>query len=341
MKKKAGMLIGICILMILWIPAWIIFSPVVNSDMQSYRFKVRPGTSFNGILNLLLAEKLIDDGFKINTTAKIFGLKTKLKAGKYEIPAAVSSYRLLKILSTGKVSSEKVTIREGLQSRQIAAILAKEIEIDSTQFMSLVYDGYFAESLDIEAGSLEGFLFPNTYYFVWGMDEKSVIKHMVGEFNRQFNDTLRQRLRASKYSLIEILTLASIVEGEAVLDSERETIAAVYHNRLKKRMPLQADPTIQYIIADGPRRLLKRDLQIDSPYNTYKYRGLPPGPINNPGIRSLAACLNPAKVDYLYFVARGDGSHIFSRTLNEHLRAKAEFDKYRRAIRRQRKANNG
>lgn len=341
MMKKAGLLIGAGVLLILFIPGWIMFSSVVKNEAESYPFKVKPGTSFNGIMNLLLENKLIEGSFKINTTAKLLGLKSKLKAGKYEISSGVSSYRLLRVLAGGKVSAEKVTIREGLQSRQIAAILAREIEVDSTEFMRLVHEPEFIALLGVEAESLEGFLFPNTYHFVWGMSAKSVIKHMVQEFNKQFNNTLRQQLANSKYSLVEILTLASVVEGEAVLDSERETIAAVYHNRLKKRMLLQADPTIQYIIKNGPRRLLKRDLRIDSPYNTYKYRGLPPGPINNPGIKSIAASLNPANVNYLYFVAKGNGAHTFTRTLNQHLRAKAKFDKYRRAVRRRQKNENG
>lgn len=341
MKKKAGLLIGAGVLFILFIPSWIMFSSVVENELESYQIKIKPGTSFNGVVNLLLENDVINGSFKINITAKLWRLKSKLKAGKYEISSGVSSYRLLRILAGGRAKAEKVTIREGLQSRQIASILTRKIEMDSTEFMHLVHDREFIELLGMKAESLEGFLFPNTYHFVWGMNAKSVIKHMVLEFNKQLNDTLRQQLAHSKFSLVEILTLASVVEGEAVLDSERETIAAVYHNRLKKRMRLQADPTIQYIIKDGPRRLLKRDLRIDSPYNTYKYRGLPPGPINNPGIKSIAASLNPANVNYLYFVAKGNGAHTFTRTLNQHLRAKAKFDKYRRAVKRRRKNHSG
>ncbi|MDZ7265633.1 MAG: endolytic transglycosylase MltG, partial [candidate division KSB1 bacterium] len=135
-----------------------------------------------------------------------------------------------------------------------------------------------------------------------------------------------------------ILTLASIIEGEAMVDSERVLVSAVYHNRLQRGMLLQADPTIQYIIPDGPRRLLNRDLRIDSPYNTYLHAGLPPGPVNNPGLRSIYAALNPAPVDYLYLVARGDGTHIFSRNLREHQIAKQKFDMYRKMVNQKRRA---
>ena len=142
------------------------------------------------------------------------------------------------------------------------------------------------------------------------------------------------------WTVHQILTLASIIEGEAMVDSERAMVSAVYYNRLKQGILLQADPTIQYIIPDGPRRLLRKDLAIDSPYNTYLHPGLPPGPVNNPGLKSILAAINPAHVDYLYLVAKGDGSHIFSRTLREHQIAKQRFDEFRRMINRKKKAND-
>jgi len=138
---------------------------------------------------------------------------------------------------------------------------------------------------------------------------------------------------------LEIITLASIIEGEALYDVERPIISGVYHNRLQKRMKLQADPTIQYIIKDGPRRLLNKDLKIKSPYNTYLNKGLPPGPINNPGKESIIAALFPNENEYLYFVARGDGFHKFSKTEKEHLIAKKKFQKIRRQVRRRTKTN--
>jgi len=138
----------------------------------------------------------------------------------------------------------------------------------------------------------------------------------------------------------DVLALASIIEGEAMIDSEMVFISSVYHNRLKKGMRLQADPTIQYIIPDGPRRLLNRDLEIDSPYNTYKYAGLPPGPISNPGILAIRAAVSPAKTDNIFFVADGKGGHIFTKTLRQHLRAKAKFDEIRREVAREKRKNS-
>ena len=146
-----------------------------------------------------------------------------------------------------------------------------------------------------------------------------------------------RKLNEMSFTPHQVLTLASIIEGEALLDEERPVIASLYHNRLKRGMKLQADPTIQYIIKGPPRRLLIKDLKIDSPYNTYIYKGLPPGPINNPGEASIRATIFPADTNYLYMVAVGDGSHTFSRTLSEHNKAKEAFDKVRREVARERK----
>lgn len=285
----------------------------------------------------MLQGGLIRSRYKIGKAAQILRARSKIKAGKYLIPAKISSYRLLHMLVEGKVVPERVTIPEGLNSRQIAAIVQRQLAIDSTEFVQLVSDSGLARELGIQAPTLEGFLFPDTYRFNWGVDARTVITILVNQFKSHFDQALQRRASQLGMSLLETVTLASIIEGEAVVDSERVVISAVYHNRLKQGMRLQADPTIQYIIKDGPRRLLSRDLKIDSPYNTYKYTGLPPGPINNPGLASIKASLFPARVDYLYFVANGDGSHTFSATFAAHLRAKARFDKIRRAVKKRRK----
>ncbi|MFQ5865469.1 MAG: endolytic transglycosylase MltG [bacterium] len=314
--------------------SWILFSPTTlgNRD-EVFTLKIKRGTSFDGILDLMLEQGIIQKDTKIKIAAKILGWRGKLKAGKYEVRGGSSSYRLLKTLVDGHAVIEWVTIPEGKAARQIAAILEQKVEIDSARFMQLVNDSLYVKKLGVPAPSLEGFLFPETYRFYWGMKSEEIIPVMVKQFQKQFDDTLRLRAKELGFSVLELITLASIIEGEVVVDTERTLISAVYHNRLKKRMRLQADPTIQYIIEDGPRRLLKKDLEIDSPYNTYKYSGLPPGPINNPGLASIKAGLFPADVKYLYFVARGDGSHIFSTTLKEHLKAKSRFDAFRRKVR--------
>jgi len=188
--------------------------------------------------------------------------------------------------------------------------------------------------MGIAASNLEGFLYPETYQFNWGLSEKDVVRALVEEFKKHIPDSVYTNLRNIGLNLQELVTLASLIEGEAVMDDERSRISAVFHNRLKINMRLEADPTIQYIIPDGPRRILFEDLEIDSPYNTYKYRGLPPGPINNPGVKSLIAAAFPASETYLYFVATGDGRHTFTRSLAEHLEAKKILDRMRRQDRK-------
>jgi UPF0755 protein len=163
---------------------------------------------------------------------------------------------------------------------------------------------------------------------------------MVEEYKNHFIDEFKDRMNKLNMSEKEVITLASIIEGEAIYNTERPVISGVYHNRLEKGMRLQADPTIQYIVDDGPRRLLNKDLKIKSPYNTYLNYGLPPGPINNPGFESIKAALYPANTEFLYFVAKGDGYHTFSRTQKEHNTAKRKFHKLRRLARRQ-KAKKG
>lgn len=323
---------------------WLLFSPVVSgSSNDSFSLKIKRGMSFDTIVGLMLDRGILKSDQKVRIVAKVLGYRSKIKAGKYEIAGGISSYELLKQLVLGKVTNELITIPEGKTARQIAALLQDRIEIDSSRFMQLVNDANYIQKLGVEAPTLEGFLFPDTYNFYWGMNEEQVIRIMVDQFKASFSDTLLSRAAESDLSVLELITLASIIEGESVVDSERRIISAVYRNRLKRGMRLQADPTIQYIVKDGPRRLLNRDLRIDSPYNTYLYPGLPPGPINNPGLASIRASLYPAEVDYLYFVANGDGSHTFSRSLREHLRAKARFDRHRKRVKlmEQREKKNG
>lgn len=334
-KRSLALLLGVLLFLMMGFGYWLFFSAVTpGSDQDKYTIKIRSGMSFDGILKMMSDEGVITSKTKVAWVAEILDYKGKLRAGKYEVAGGTSGYRLLQLLVKGKVKVDWVTIPEGKTARQIAAILNKKIEIDSTRFMQLVFDPAFAQELGVAAPSLEGFLLPETYDFYWGMRPEDVIRVMVRQFHKQFDAELRAKLSVSGFSLLQAITLASIIEGEAMVDSERTTISAVYHNRLKQNWLLQADPTIQYIIPDGPRRLLKRDLQIDSPYNTYKYRGLPPGPVNNPGVASIRASLNPAEVDYLYFVANGDGTHIFSRTYEEHVRAKQKFDRHRREVKK-------
>jgi UPF0755 protein len=186
--------------------------------------------------------------------------------------------------------------------------------------------------LGIDAPSLEGFLFPDTYIFLNNYTEEDVIQILVNQFKYRINE-LENNLTV-KFNMREITTIASIIQGEAMYKDEMPIISSVYHNRLKKSMLLQADPTIQYFLPGKPRRLFNKDLKIDNPYNTYKYRGLPPGPINNPGLAALIAAFRPAQTDYLYFVSNLEGRHTFTRTVDEHNEAKQKMKKKRKLKRK-------
>jgi UPF0755 protein len=202
--------------------------------------------------------------------------------------------------------------------------------MDSADFAACVSDSQYVREMGLDGPSFEGYLFPDTYYIATGTDPRRVISRMVANFRNHAPKDMEVRAARMGLTSHEILTLASIVQWETFQPSEAPLIASVYLNRLKKGMPLQADPTVSYALGKGPARLYYSDLQVDSPYNTYRNPGLPPGPIDNPGVPAIQATLNPATTNYLFFVARGDGTHSFSVSFTDHLTAKQQLDKLRR-----------
>jgi UPF0755 protein len=201
--------------------------------------------------------------------------------------------------------------------------------VDYNKFMELALDAskVFGDSppLEIPIASLEGYLFPDTYRISYGQTEAEIIRQMVGRFSEVVLPAVEGMVGRWGLGLHEIITLASIVEREVMVDWERPLVASVFLNRLRINMPLQADPTVRYVMREDRSRVLYRDLEIDSPYNTYQNSGLPPGPIASPGLASIMAVLEPADTDYYYFVARGDGTHQFSRTFAEHVQARQQL----------------
>ena len=280
---------------------------------------VSKGESFKQVTDSLESAGILRNRTLFDVAGRVLGLTTKMQIGKYRFKSGSSNTDILENLRNGMtLVSITVTIPEGLRATRHAKIFTRLLGIDSVRFMSFVYDTLFIRSLGISSNSLEGYLLPNTYEFYWQTDEVDIIKMMVSELSNVLNDSLREKAAAWQLSVHEVLTLASIVEAETAVDSERAVVAGVYHNRLKKRMRLEADPTIQYILEDGPRRLRYSDLRRESPYNTYRRYGLPPGPINNPGKESIIAVLFPVRHKYLFFVANGEGGHAFTRTFAEH-----------------------
>jgi UPF0755 protein len=263
--------------------------------------------------------------------AKISGKNDRLQSGLYRFPQILAIPDVVTILADGShQASIEVTIREGLTIRQIAAEIEKQCDIPADSIRVLSRDPAFIASLGLTVRSLEGYLLPETYRFRYDVTARAMLRRLAESMQEVFTEQRKQRMRDMGRSMHEILTMASLVEGETRLDHERARVAGVYENRLRRGMLLQADPTIQYIIPDGPRRLLYRDLSINSPYNTYMYAGLPPGPVNNPGTASILAALSPESHDYYYFVADGSGGHRFSRTADEHARAVAAYRRIQR-----------
>lgn len=295
-------------------------------------FTVSRGQTFAEIVDGLESQGIIRSRPLFIFVARVLGGTTKIQVGRYSFPDGISNNDLLDALKGGKGTVLiQVTLPEGLRARRQAGILARALGIDSTRFMLLVDSDSVASAWNIPAGSVDGYLLPETYTFRWQPDEAVVVEALLGEFRRFYTDTLQERTRELGWGLSQLMAMASIVEGEAMLDAERARISGVYHNRLRKGMPLQADPTVQFFIEGGPRRVLYSDLRTDHPYNTYKNRGLPPGPVNNPGKASILAALYPERHDYLYFVANSGGGHWFTRTYAEHRRYVREYRRLRNA----------
>lgn len=287
---------------------------------------ISPGSTSTDIGRLLEEEGMIRDARAFVTLSRVLGLDAHLQAGDYLLSPGMNLLEIVNRLREGRVVTERVTIREGMNLRQIAALLASKGLVDEERFLTLAQNDKLVYGdrcpIDKPIESLEGYLFPDTYIFVRGQSEEDIIKRMVNRFLEVAMPVLESYDGEIPYTPHELVSLASIIEKEAMVDRERPIISAVFHNRLKINMPLQSDPTVQYVMEKPRAKLYYSDLAIDSPYNTYKYKGLPPGPISSPGLASLQAAVNPADVDYLYFVARGDGTHVFSRTFAEHVRAR-------------------
>jgi UPF0755 protein len=282
--------------------------------------EIKEGTSLLFIAEKLKSERLIRSKFSFILLALLTGKGRKLKAGYYELSPTLPSWKILGILAEGKVKKIKVTIPEGFTIRQIGQRLEEAGIISSKEFISLATDAPFTLRMIVGApsGNLEGFLFPDTYYFSKGESPENIVKTMLWNFRKKVLDKVKGKGELPFY---DTLKLASLVEWEAKHDEERRLIAGVLLNRLKKGMKLECDATIQYVLPQHKERITYKDLEMDSPYNTYKVKGLPPTPICNPGLPSIEAALNPEDTPFLFYVARPDGYHIFSLTAEEHLKA--------------------
>lgn len=297
-----------------------------GSSAKPARVILPPGTSFGAVTDSLTAHGVISSPHWFKLLARIRRVERSVHAGVYEFPAGTTHWTALSMLARGKKAALRFTVPEGLTIQDMAALAAEKLGIRADSFVTAARDSAAAsELLGMRVPSFEGFLRPETYLVPADVTARQLVRIMAEGFKSDWKPAWDARLDTLKMTRLQLVTLASIVEGEARVDAERETIAGVYRNRLRIGMALQADPTVQYAISlkRGKRksRLFVKDYQFNSPYNTYLNPGLPPGPVNSPSRRSLEASLYPADVPYLYFVAGPDGRHVFSRTYSEHLRA--------------------
>lgn len=290
------------------------------------RVFIAPGSTFAAVTDTLVARGIVTNRTWFKLLARVRGLDRSVQAGSYDFHPGETAWRVLNTLRSGRTPAVRFTVPEGLSVYEMAALAKERLGIPPESVLVAARDSISSREV-LESPSAEGFLFPETYQVPVNSSARELVRIMTREFVAAWKSEWDYRAQAMGMSRREALTLASIVEGEARVDSERAVIAGVYVNRLRIGMPLQADPTVQYAIevktGRSKTRLFEKDYEIQSPYNTYLHAGLPPGPINSPGLRSIEAALHPAQVPYLYFVAAADGHHTFSRTYAEHLRAVA------------------
>ena len=301
--------------------------------------QVTEGMSFKAITATLQKEGIIRYRGYFEIIGRLQGITRKVRTGYYGLGSHMSMWEVLEALRKGKIIEYEVVIPEGYNLYQIGWTLTGTplISSDPDDFINIATDKKLARSLGVNADGLEGYLFPDTYYLPKGITVLDIAKRMVLRYKDVFTDDMRKRARELGFTEHQIITLASIVEKEAKVDSERKLIAAVYYNRLKKGMKLQADPTAVYGLKAWITKVSAEDLKRKTPYNTYLHKGLPPGPIANPGRGAILATLYPENVDYLFFVAQGDGSHYFSKDYNEHGKAIGRYKANRKKVKQKAK----
>ena len=310
----------------------LLFSPLTPE--RSVQLQIQPGTGLNKIALDLQKKGVIRSSLSVKLLARWNRQGDRIQAGHYQFSGSASPEDVLARLVAGDVEKVSLTIPEGFTLQQIVDRIEKKGFGDRDKLMQLAYDADFIHSLKIDAESLEGYLFPETYLFAPGVGEEALLTMMVEQLRSHISKELEKKAKDLKLSFHQWVTLASIIEKETGIIEEMPLISSVFHNRLKRKIPLQTDPTVIYGIKNFNGNLTRKDLKTPTPYNTYIIRGLPPGPIASPGSAALKAAVNPAQTKYLYFVATGDGGHRFSKTLKEHNAAVREYLAQRRRNRK-------
>ncbi len=287
-----------------------------QSNNEVVRYTIGAGTPLGVVANQLEELNVIGSATRFKAYARMTGRQRAIQMGVYDLPLNSSSGTILRMLTSGAVATNRLVIPEGLMAREISALVA-HIGIAPADFMTAIEDSALRADLEIPGPNLEGYLYPSTYDVPVGASADDLVRQMTREFQNQWREEWTTRAADLGFTRYEVVTFASIVEGEVMYRPDGPVVSSLYHNRLNRGMRLQADPTV--IFAMGVRRtLFERDYQYQSPYNTYLIDGLPPGPIGQPSAASIDATLNPRETDFLFMVADTTGKHIFSRTLREH-----------------------
>jgi UPF0755 protein len=325
--------------MLLWLR---IGEPYKGYDTAETFVQIPAGSGVAEIRRRLVDAGIVRDDYTLRAALWWSGEARNLQAGEYRFDQPMSAIAVVQKVGRGDVFTQRITFPEGLTLREMARLYESRMFGTAASFVEAAQDTSRVRALDAQATDLEGYLFPETYAVPRGVPASRLVGMMVDRFLTTYSEEMRSRAETQGLTTRQVLSLAALVEKETAKPEERPMVAAVYRNRLKIGMPMQADPTVVYALQRAGRydgNIRRDDLQIDSPYNTYRYPGLPPGPIASPGKASIEAALAPADVPYLYFVSRNDGSHVFAETLAEH---NANVQEYQILFfRRQRQAGTG
>ena len=288
--------------------------------------EIKPGMTLKQVAHFLADKELLSEPSTFMLYTYLQGEQNHIQAGEYRFSPSMPPRDILEALTSGMAVLYTVTIPEGYRITDIADLLEAKGLVDKPAFIEATRNRELLESLHISSGSLEGYLYPETYKFSKAGGARRIVQTLLDTFKERVLQPERvQQAEAMQFTFHEIITLASLIEKETGLGKERKLISSVFHNRLAKKMRLQTDPTVIYAMVNFDGNIRKKDLSIDSPYNTYKHFGLPPGPIASPGLESIQAALDPEESDFLYFVSRKDGSHQFSTNYKDHVRAVQKY----------------
>ena len=294
--------------------------------------EIKPGMTLKKVAHFLADKELLKEPSNFMLYTYLQGEQNRIQAGEYRLSPSMPPREILEALTSGMAVLYVVTIPEGYRITEIADLLEAKGLAEKAAFIEATRNRELLDSMHIPSGSLEGYLYPETYRFSKAAGARRIVQTLLDTFKERVLQPERvQQVEAMQFTFHEIVTLASLIEKETGLGKERTLISSVFHNRLIKKMRLQTDPTVIYAMADFDGNIRKKDLSIDSPYNTYKHFGLPPGPIASPGLESIQAAMNPEESAFLYFVSRKNGSHQFSTNYKDHTRAVRKYQLSHRA----------